>query len=55
VAGNFKVRYWDENWKNIIYGDSDAYIDKIINAGFDGAYLDIIDGFEYFEDEYGLK
>jgi cysteinyl-tRNA synthetase len=54
-TGNFKVRYWDENWKNIIYGDPDAYIDKIINAGFDGAYLDIIDGFEYFEEEYGLK
>ena len=23
---------------------------KIINAGFDGAYLDIIDAFEYFEE-----
>jgi cysteinyl-tRNA synthetase, unknown class len=22
---------------------------KILDAGFDGAYLDIIDGFEYYE------
>lgn len=54
-AGNYKVRYWDENWKKIIYGNSDAYIDMIIDAGFDGAYLDIIDGFEYFEEEYNLR
>lgn len=53
-AGNYKVRYWDDNWKDIIYGSSDAYIDKIIEAGFDGAYLDIIDGFEYFEEEYRI-
>jgi cysteinyl-tRNA synthetase len=54
-AGNYKVRYWDDNWKNIIYGSSNAYIDKIIDTGFDGAYLDIIDGFEYFEEEYNIK
>jgi cysteinyl-tRNA synthetase, unknown class len=48
--GNFKVRYWDPGWKSIIYGSSTAYLDKIIAAGFDGVYLDIIDAFEYFED-----
>ncbi len=47
--GNFKVKYWNEEWQNIIYGSNDAYLDKIINAGFDGVYLDIIDAFEYFE------
>lgn len=30
--------------------DSPDYnLDKIIGAGFDGVYLDIIEGFEYFE------
>jgi len=43
--GNYKVRYWDKDWQNIIYG----YLTKILNAGFDGVYLDIIDAFEYFE------
>ena len=50
--GNYKVRYWNESWKNIIYGSSGAYLDQIINAGFDGVYLDIIDAYEYFENKY---
>ena len=48
--GNYKVRYWDPEWKAIIFGNDDSYIKKIIDAGFDGAYLDIIDAFEYFEE-----
>ena len=47
--GNYKVQYWNTEWQNIIYGASDSYLDRIIAAGFDGAYLDIIDAFEYFE------
>lgn len=47
--GNYKVRYWDENWRAIIYGNDASYLKKIIDAGFDGVYLDIIDAFEYFE------
>jgi len=48
-AGNFKVKYWNADWQNIIYRSSDSYLDKILTADFDGVYLDIIDGFEYFE------
>jgi len=44
-GGNYKVKYWDSNWQNIIY----QYTDKILNAGFDGVYLDIIDAYEYYE------
>ena len=47
--GNFKVRYWKEEWKAVLFGSEDAYLDRILAAGFDGAYLDIIDAFEYFE------
>jgi cysteinyl-tRNA synthetase, unknown class len=47
--GNYKVEYWDPGWQSIIYGSSDSYLDKIIDNGFDGVYLDIIDAFEYFE------
>ncbi len=47
--GNFKVRYWDKEWQDIIFGSGNAYLDKILAAGFDGVYLDIIDAFEYFE------
>ena len=47
--GNYKVRYWEQEWKDIIYGNDGSYLKKILNAGFDGVYLDIIDAFEYFE------
>ena len=47
--GNYKVAYWDEEWKDIIFSGNDSYLDRILAAGFDGAYLDIIDAFEYFE------
>jgi len=49
-AGNFKVKYWYPEWQNIIYGNDNSYLKKILNAGFDGVYLDIIDAFEYYEE-----
>lgn len=42
---NFKVKYWDPAWQKIIFD----YLDKIIAAGFNGLYLDIIDGFQYWD------
>lgn len=47
--GNFKVRYWEEEWQSIIFGSHESYLGKILDAGFDGVYLDIIDAYEYFE------
>ena len=47
--GNYKVRYWEQEWKSIIYGNDHAYLDRIVAAGFDGVYLDIIEAFEHFE------
>jgi cysteinyl-tRNA synthetase len=47
--GNYKVRYWYKEWQDIIFGNDNSYLKKILDAGFDGVYLDIIDAFEYFE------
>jgi len=47
--GNYKVKYWNSDWQSIIYGNNNSYLYKILNAGFDGVYLDIIDAFEYYE------
>jgi cysteinyl-tRNA synthetase len=49
--GNYKVRYWDPGWQAIIYGSPHSYLDKIIAAGFDGVYLDIIDAYWYYEEQ----
>ena len=48
--GNYKVRYWDKDWQAVIFGNDNAYLDKIIKSNFDGVYLDIVDAFEYFEE-----
>ena len=55
--GNYKVRYWYTEWQAIIYGDTQtngyvSYLKQIIDAGFDGVYLDIIDAFEYWESHF---
>ncbi len=49
--GNYKVKYWDKDWQSIILGDEESYLQKIIDVGFDGVYLDIIDAFWYFENK----
>jgi cysteinyl-tRNA synthetase len=48
--GNYKVKFWMEDWQKIIFGSENSYFDKILDAEFDGVYLDIIDAFEYFEE-----
>lgn len=53
--GNYKVWYWEPAWQAIIYGDTqtnghNSYLKQIIDAGFDGVYLDIIDAFWYWEE-----
>lgn len=47
--GNYKVKYWNDDWQGLIYKNDDSYLSMILEAGFDGVYLDIIDAFEYFE------
>jgi cysteinyl-tRNA synthetase len=49
--GNYKVRYWDADWQAIIFGSEDSYLDKIIAAGFDGVYLDLVDSYVYYEEQ----
>ncbi len=54
--GNYPVAYWDNNWKNIIihgknlssgaYGNYNSVLDEVLKSGFDGIYLDWVEGFE---------
>ncbi|WP_254677778.1 MJ1477/TM1410 family putative glycoside hydrolase [Devosia ureilytica] len=44
--GNYAVRFWDTHWQSVIMGSPDAYLDRIVAAGFDGVYLDRIDAFD---------
>ena len=48
-TGNYKVRYWQPEWQQIIYGNDASYMKKIIDSGFDGVYLDLVDAFWFYE------
>lgn len=50
--GNYKIRYWDPDWQNIIIGTGDGTspLERIAAAGFDGVYLDIVDGYQYWSE-----
>ncbi|MCP5200265.1 MAG: endo alpha-1,4 polygalactosaminidase [Gammaproteobacteria bacterium] len=45
--GNYKVRYWDERWQQLVLAD----LDDLLEQEFDGVYLDIVDAFQYFEQD----
>ena len=45
--GNYKVHYWDPAWQAIVF----SYTDRLLDAGFDGAYLDIVDAYETYADQ----
>ncbi len=55
-VGDYPVAYWDERWKDIMiygqnqdsapYGDYTSMLDEVLNSGFDGVYLDWVEGYE---------
>ena len=46
--GNLSVKYWEQEWQNLILNDADSYINRIMDAGFDGVYLDKIDVSDFY-------
>jgi cysteinyl-tRNA synthetase len=47
--GNYRVKYWHPDWQKILFGGPGAYLDRILDAGFDGVYLDGVDKFEQWK------
>ena len=45
--GNYLVKYWRADWQKLLL----ERVDDAMAHGFDGLYLDIVDGFETFEQE----
>ncbi len=44
-----KVRYWDKDWQAVLFNsERTGWLDKIVTAGFDGAYLDIVDAYYHW-------
>jgi cysteinyl-tRNA synthetase len=51
VWGDRWVQYWHPEWQSIIYGTPESYLDKIIDLGFDGVYLDRVDAYWYYQEQ----
>lgn len=49
---NYSVRFWRPEWQELIFGNRAALLDKIIEQGFDGVYLDKCDIFEDLAEDY---
>lgn len=49
--GNYKVKYWHPGWQQLLYGSESSTLDQILRAGFDGAFLDVVDAYQYFIDK----
>ena len=45
---NYRIPFWESKWQQIILGSKNSSLGRIQKAGFDGVYLDIVDGFENF-------
>jgi len=43
--GNYQVEYWNTDWQKLILPS----VDDAMARGFDGVYLDIVDGFQTYE------
>jgi cysteinyl-tRNA synthetase len=48
--GAFRVQYWNQQWKDIIYASgATSSLGRILAAGFDAAFLDVVDTYAYWE------
>ena len=52
---NFLVKYWEPAWQNIIFGNPQAFADRVIAQGFDGFYIDRADAYYYFGDNADVR
>ncbi len=46
----FKVQFWHDSWKDIIWRGRNSYLKRIVDAGFDGVYLDRVDIYDQYPD-----
>ncbi len=43
--GNYQIKYWNADWQKLML----PMIDDVMAHGFDGVYMDIVDGFQTYE------
>lgn len=48
--GNFAVRFWDPGWRAVLLAD-DGPLARVVAAGWDGVYLDLVDVYDVWADK----
>jgi cysteinyl-tRNA synthetase, unknown class len=48
--GAHKVTFWHDSWKDIVWRGRKSYLKRIVDAGFDGVYLDRVDIYDQYQD-----
>jgi cysteinyl-tRNA synthetase len=43
--GARSVQYWNSEWQSLVFSGGDSMLDRIIDVGFDGVFLDRVDGY----------
>jgi cysteinyl-tRNA synthetase, unknown class len=43
--GSRSVQYWNSHWRELVYEGDNSVLDVILDAGFDGVFLDRMDGY----------
>jgi len=46
LKGNYKVRYWDEGWQDIVF----SRVKDIAQKGYNGVFIDLVDAYGYYEE-----
>ncbi len=46
-TGNYPVKYWRQEWKDLMFGTDSSMLDMILADGYDGIYLDWVEAFEF--------
>ena len=44
-SGDYPVAYWDERWKDIVLYDNDSLVQRALDDGFDGIYMDWVEAY----------
>jgi cysteinyl-tRNA synthetase len=42
------VKFWLDDWKDIVWRGESSYLKRIVDAGFDGVYLDRVDIYDMY-------
>lgn len=50
-SGNYRAAFWNPDWQKLLFGAPGSYLDRLIDQGFDGIYVDRADIYDEWAKE----